>query len=216
MSGSRLVFLGLCLALLLMEEIPGSSVLRALFIVPMMIPAVVVGLNFKLIFDTFGPLNGFLQAIGLDRIPWLSDPTWARAAVVLSDVWQWTPFMFIILLAGLQSIPDELYDSAKVDGAVGWTLFRHITWPMLVPSATVAIAFRVMDVLRIFDIPFMMTNGGPSFATEVLSLYIFRTSFRFGSMSYAATLAFLMLIILSVTINFITKATKLSTRLEWD
>ncbi|HHV63370.1 MAG TPA: sugar ABC transporter permease [Firmicutes bacterium] len=207
---------GLGMALLLNEDLRGGRIIKSLLIVPMMIPPVVVGLNFKLIFDQFGPLNDLLQRLGVSCVDWLGNPLMAKVSVILADVWQWSSFMFIIFLAGLQAIPQYLYDSAKVDGASGWRTFRFITWPMLVPSATVALTFRVMDALKIFDVVYMVTSGGPSFSTEVLSLYIYRTGFRFGTLGYASAVAVIMLILLTAIIEVIIKETRLGKRLEWE
>jgi len=208
--------LGLCLALLLGKIFFGGRIIKSLFIIPMMLPPIVAGLNFKLIFDTFGPINEFLKIFGIDPINWLGNPFWARTSVIIADVWQWTPFIFIILLAGLQSIPEELNEAAKVDGASGFNLFRFITWPLLVPSATVALAIRAIDAVKIFDVPFLLTAGGPGGATEVLSLYIYRATFRFGTMGYGAAMASIMLIGLSLLAVLIIKIINLSNRMGWD
>jgi multiple sugar transport system permease protein len=207
--------LGLSLSLLVESATKGANLFKSIFIISMMIPPIVIGLNFKLIYDQFGPLNSLAQAFGLGTIGWLSTPFMARISIVLVDVWQWTPFMFIIILAGLQAVNPEYYDAARVDGARGLQLFRFVTWPMILPAVTVAIAFRVIDSLKIFDIIFMVTWGGPSGATETLSLYIYRTAFRFGNLGYAATLAFVMLILLSVVITIFLKLIGLSKRMEW-
>ncbi len=207
--------IGLGLALLLNEELRGGRIFRSLIIIPIMVPPVIVGLNFKLLFDSFGPINGFLGIFGLNPIDWLGNPTMARVSIILADAWQWSPFVFIILLAGLQTIPEDLYDSAKVDGASGWRTFRYITWPMLIPSATLVLAFRVIDALKIFDVIYMVTSGGPAFSTEVLSLYVYRTAFRFGSLGYASALAVIMLVILTFITQIIVRTTRLSERLEW-
>ena len=116
--------LGLILALVLNEKLRGGKIFKILFIIPMMIPPVVVGLNFRLIYDIFGPLNFLSETIGFGKISWVGSPLPARLTIVLTDVWQWSPFMFIILLAGLQSIPDYLYDAAKIDGASGIYTFK--------------------------------------------------------------------------------------------
>ncbi len=217
-SGAAVVLeflIGLGLALLLNEELRGEKIFRSLFIIPIMLPPVIVGLNFKLIFDTFGPVNGLLETFGLNPLDWLGNPTLAKFSIILADTWQWSPFVFIILLAGLQVIPKDLYDSAKVDGAGGWKVFRYITWPMLIPSVTLVLALRVIDALKIFDVIYMVTSGGPAFSTEVLSLYIYRTAFRFGSLGYASALAVIMLVILTFITQVIIRATRLNKRLEW-
>lgn len=206
--------LGLSLALLV-ENTKRSLLFKSIFIISMMIPPIVIGLNFKLIYDQFGPLNSLVQALGFAPIGWLSSPVMARISIILADVWQWTPFMFIIILAGLQAVNPEYYDAARVDGAHGLQLFRFVTWPMILPAVTIAIAFRFIDSLKIFDIIFMITWGGPSGATETLSLYIYRTAFRFGNIGYASTLAFVMLILLSIVITIFLKVIGLSKRMEW-
>lgn len=207
--------LGLGLALILTEKIKGARIFKALFIVPMMIPPVVVGLNFRLIYDVFGPLTFFAEAIGIGEISWIGRPLPARLAVILTDVWQWSPFMFIVLLAGLQAIPDYLYDAAKVDGASPLHVFRYVTWPMLIPTAILALSIRIIDVLKLFDIVYMLTYGGPSGVTETLSLYIYRVAFRFGNMGYASASAIAMLAILSVIALVLIKGSGLEKRLGW-
>jgi len=208
--------LGLCLALLMRKTFFSGQIIRSLFIIPIMIPPIIIGLDFKLLFDTFGPVNGFLQIFGIDPVNWLGTPFWARTSVIIADVWQWTPFIFIILLAGLQSIPEELNEAAKVDGATGFNLFRFITWPLLIPSATVALAIRAIDAVKIFDVPFLLTQGGPGGATEVLSLYIYKTTFRMGTMGYGAAMALIMLIGLSLLAVLIIKIINLQNRIGWD
>ncbi len=207
--------LGLGLALLLNQHLRGGAVLRSLLIVPLMIPPVVVGLNFRMIFDVFGPLSRLAHALGLGRVDWLGHAGMAKTAIILTDVWQWTPFVFIILLAGLRAIPQDLFDAAAADGATAWRTFRYVIWPMLIPAATVALAFRLIDALRIFDIVYMVTYGGPGASTEVLSLYIYWTAFRFGNLGYAATLALIMLLLLSVFSIVLIRTMRLEQRLGW-
>jgi len=207
--------LGLVLALVLNERLRGGKIFRVLFIIPMMIPPIVVGLNFRLIYDPFGPLNFLSEMMGFEKINWLGSSLPAKLAIILTDTWQWSPFMFIILLAGLQSIPDYLYEAAKIDGASGIRVFLYITWPMLIPTAAVALIIRVIEALKLFDIIYMLTYGGPSGATETLSLWIYRLAFRFGNMGYASATAFVMFLILSVVCLVLIKGTGLEKRLEW-
>lgn len=201
---------GLILALVMSEKLRAGRFFQALFLVPIMLPPIVVGLNFRLIFDSFGPLSALTQ-----KIDWLGTPALARLAVILTDVWQWSPFVFIILLAGIRSIPSSIYDAARVDGASGWNLFRHITWPWLIPSATAALAFRLIDAFKMFDIVYMLTYGGPSSSTEVLSLYVYRTAFRFANLGYAAALAVAMLILMTIIAASVIRSMGLAKRLEW-
>lgn len=208
--------LGIGLAMVLFEPLKGASIAKPLLIIPLMIPPVVVGLNFRLILDPFGPANGLLNALGLKGIDWLGTPTMARISVVLTDVWQWSPFVFLIVLSGLQAIPQHLLDAARVDGASGWQEFRHVIWPMIIPSVAVAVTFRFIDALKIFDIVYMLTAGGPGNATEVVALYIYRTAFRFGRLGYAAALGVLILIFSSIAVAGVLRVLRIERRLGWE
>src|SRR5207244_12584911 len=140
-----------------------------------------------------GAINGTLYGLGLDttKLTWIAGPQMALPSIILLDVWQWTPFMFLILLAGLQAIPQEPYEAAMIDGSSAWQTFRHITLPLLKPAILIALLLRTMDLLRIFDQVFILTQGGPGFATETISLYIYKTAFRFFDFGYAAAMSFL-------------------------
>lgn len=190
--------LGLALAVLLNREMRGRSFFRAALLVPMMLPPVVVGVVWRLMLNpNFGAINGTLQGAGIntEQLTWTASPTLAFASVVMVDIWQWTPFMFLILLAGLQAIPDEPYEAALIDGSSPWQTFRHITLPLLKPAILIALLLRTMDLLRVFDQIFILTEGGPGSATETISLYIRRTAFRFGDFGYAAAMSFVLLIL---------------------
>jgi multiple sugar transport system permease protein len=193
--------LGLGLALLLNGRLRGRSAFRALLLVPMMLPAVVVGVVWRLLLNpNFGAINGTLKSWGVntDSFTWTASPKLAMASVIVADVWQWTPFMFLILLAGLQSIPQEPYEAALIDGSSPWQTFRNITLPLLKPAILIALLLRTMDLLRVFDQIFILTEGGPGFATETASLYIYRTAFRFSNFGYAAAMSFVLLAITNV------------------
>ncbi len=190
--------LGLSLALLLNSEIRARNFWRALFLLPMILPPVVAGVIWRLIYNpSFGVLNGVLQMLGFDikRWTWLANPSIALPCVIMVDVWEWTPFVFLILLAGLQSIPQEPYEAARIDGSNAWQTFIHITLPLLMPAILVALLLRTMDLLRIFDQVFILTQGGPGFATETVSLYIYKTAFRFYDFGYAAVLSLVLLVV---------------------
>jgi multiple sugar transport system permease protein len=194
--------LGLLLALLLDSQIRARHLFRALLLVPMMLPPVVVAVIWRLIYNpNFGLINGTLKSWGLDtaKLTWIASPAMALPAVILVDIWQWTPFMFLILLAGLQAIPQEPYEAAMIDGASAWQIFWTITFPLLKPAILIALLLRTMDLLRIFDQVFILTQGGPGFATETISLYIYKTAFRFFDFGYAAAMSFMLLVL----INFI-------------
>ena len=193
--------LGLGLALLLNEHLRGRSVFRSLLLLPMMLPPVVAGVVWRLMLNSnFGAVNGTLKQIGIntDALTWTASPKLAMASVIAADVWQWTPFIFLILLAGLQAIPQEPYEAALIDGASAWQTFRHVTLPLLKPAILIALLLRTMDLLRVFDQIFILTEGGPGFATETASLYIYRTAFRFSNFGYAAAMSFVLLAITNV------------------
>jgi len=193
--------IGLGLALLLDTQMRGRSVFRALLLLPMMLPPVVVGVVWRLMLNSnFGAVNGTLKTLGIktDALTWTASPKLAMASVIVADVWQWTPFMFLILLAGLQAIPQEPYEAALIDGSSAWQTFRHVTLPLLKPAILIALLLRTMDLLRVFDQIFILTEGGPGFATETVSLYIYRTAFRFSNFGYAAAMSFVLLLITNV------------------
>lgn len=193
--------LGLGLALLLNREMRGRGLFRATVLVPLMLPPVVVGVVWRLMLNpNFGAINGTLKSMGIgtERLTWTASPKLAFASVIAVDVWQWTPFVFLVLLAGLQAIPQEPYEAARIDGSSAWQTFRHITLPLLKPAILIALLLRTMDLLRVFDQIFILTEGGPGFATETISLYIYRAAFRFGNFGYAVAMSFVLLILTNI------------------
>jgi multiple sugar transport system permease protein len=188
--------IGLALALLLNSQIRGRGFFRATLLVPMMLPTVVVGVVWRLMLNSnFGAINGTLKQFGLNTVDltWMASPRLAMFSVIAVDVWQWTPFVFLVLLAGLQAIPQEPYEAALIDGSSRWQTFRHVTLPLLKPAILIALLLRTMDLLRVFDQIFILTEGGPGFATETISLYIYRAAFRFSDFGYAAAMSFVLL-----------------------
>ena len=193
--------IGLTLALLLNSQIRGRSLFRAALLVPMMLPTVVVGVVWRLILNpNFGAINGTLKEAGVntEALTWTASPKLALLSVIAVDVWQWTPFVFLVLLAGLQAIPQEPYEAALIDGSSRWQTFRYVTLPLLKPAILIALLLRTMDLLRVFDQIFILTEGGPGFATETISLYIYRTAFRFSDFGYAAAMSFVLLALTNV------------------
>ena len=196
--------LGVALALLLSREIRGSNVIRGVATLPLFATPVAVGyLAITLYYERNGPLNSLIRALGGESIPWLSDPSWALVAVILVDIWQWTPFVFLITLAGLQSLPSELYDAARVDGASATQNFRFLTFPLLTPLLWLILLLRMVEAFRVFDIPTSLTLGGPGRATEVYSLYTYRTALRFFDHGYAAAQGILLLVIVMFIVTLI-------------
>ncbi|WP_066379487.1 MULTISPECIES: carbohydrate ABC transporter permease [unclassified Anabaena] len=201
--------LGLLIALVLNQAFFGRGVVRTIAILPWALPTALIGLAWAWIFnDQFGVVNDILRRLGLIEtgINWLGNPTLAMVAVVFADVWKTTPFISILLLAGLQSIPKDLYEAYSVDGANAWQSFCNITLPLLLPQILIAVLFRFAQAFGIFDLIAVMTGGGPGGATEVVSLYIYATVMRYLDFGYGAALVvvtFLILIAAVAIANFL-------------
>ncbi len=194
--------LGFGMALLLNREMRGKNVLRAIMVLPLFATPVALGyLGITVFYETNGPINVALRQIGIANIPWLSNPFWAKVAIILVDIWQWTPFVFLVSLAALQGLPVEVFEAAEVDGANGWQLFRRVTLPLMAPTLWLILLLRVVDAFKVFDIPMSLTLGGPGRATEVFSMYTYRTGMRFFDHGYAAAQGFLLLLIVSVIVS---------------
>lgn len=195
---------GTLLALLLNDMRRGRTVLLTLFLLPVMIAPVVAGFQWRVIFnDTFGPLNFLIgwATFGLvDGPQWLSNPDLALYAIMLTDVWQWTPFMVLLVLAGLQSVPGEQVEAAEVDGAGYWQTFWRIKVPSMLPILAIAVLIRGMDAFNksTFDLVYLLTGGGPGNATETAAYYTYLNGFRFFSMGYTAALAVVQLLIMVI------------------
>jgi len=181
--------LGLALALFCAREFRGIRLLRTILIVPMVITPVVVAIVFRLIYASdAGMLTAFSEALGGQPVQILGQPGPAFLGLVALDVWEWTPLMFLILLAGLQSLPVEPFEAARVDGAGAWRTFVDHTLPMLRPVIAVAIVLRTIDAFGTFDQVFVLTGGGPGQATLLLSIFGYNTAFKFQETGYAAAL----------------------------
>lgn len=191
--------LGLGLALLVHRVTRGQGVLRVVILVPMMLTPVVVGFVWKTLYDpSYGPLDFVLKHLGLGSAPWLSSPHWAFGGIVLADVWEWTPFIFLILLAGLRSLPREPYEAAVVDGATSWQIFRDLTMPLLLPASLAAILLRAIEAFKLFDIVYLITGGGPGVATSTVSLSAYFTGLQGGDLGNAAAQTIVLLVIVIV------------------
>ncbi len=193
------MFLGVGLALLLDREMRGMSVLRTIFILPMMIAPIVVGLMWRYMYHpTVGIFNRTLTSMGFEPMPWLSDGSWAFASIVIADVWQWTPFIFILSLAALQSLPRSAMEAARIDGASGWQLMLYIKLPLMLPVLIVTSLLRLIDAFKVLEVILVLTNGGPGLSTEILALRISRTASEFRELGTAAAMSNLLLIMLMV------------------
>jgi multiple sugar transport system permease protein len=186
--------IGMALALLLSRQFIGRGLARTLLLLPMLTAPVLAGFNFRWIFnDRFGLANQLLIQLGLQPYAWLADANLARAVIVLVTIWQGIPFMMLLLLAGLESLPTSPFEAAIVDGASAWQRFLHIALPLLRPVIVVAVSLRVIDLFRTFDTIYIITFGGPGHATELLPFYIYRAAFSSGRFGFASALSYVTL-----------------------
>ena len=192
--------IGVGLALLLDRNIRGMSVLRTLFILPMMIAPVVVGLMWRYMYHpTVGTFNRFLEDWGLPKIDWLGQN--ALGSIIIADIWQWTPFIFILSLAALQSLPRSAIEAAKIDGATNWQQIIHIKLPLMMPVLIVTCLLRLIDAFKVLEVILVMTQGGPGLSTEILALRISRTATEFRELGVAAAMSnYLLFLLLSLTV----------------
>ena len=196
--------IGFGLALTLNQKFPGRNIVRVIFLMPMMMTPVAAAYTGRMMFDTrISPLAQFQRGLSsmfdtTISIPWLTDGFWATVAVILIDSWQWIPFMTLLLLAGLQGIPDDIYEAARVDGANAWHILWKITFPILLPISVTVILIRGLEIFKIIDVIVVTTGGGPGSATESLTMYIFKTALTFGNYGYAAAISYILLVLVIV------------------
>jgi len=199
-------FLGFTLALLLSKNIKFRGVFRAILIIPMMLIPVITALIWRLMFFPGGSvISDILRRIGLltGDPNWIGEPNLARFMLIVIDVWAWTPFIFMILLAGLQSLPSEPLEAAEVDGANAVQRFFHITLPLLKPIIVIVLLLRGMDVIKFFDAVYAVTAGGPGSSTETISFYLYRVGFKSFRMGYASAMSVIVFIIIFVLANYL-------------
>jgi ABC-type sugar transport system permease subunit len=193
------IALGLAVAVGLNLKLPGRTLLRSIFFVPVIISLVAVALIAGWIFnDNYGIINAALNAVGIGSVPWLSSSKWAMTSLVIATLWIRLGFNMVVYLAALQSIPAELYDAARVDGAAAWKRFRHITWPLLGPTTFLLVIINIIYSLHVFDLIYVMTGGGPGFSTTVLVQYIYQMAFTEGQMGYASAIGVVLYLLLLV------------------
>lgn len=192
--------IGVGLALLLDRSLRGMSLLRTLFILPMMIAPVVVGLMWRYMYHpTVGVFNRSLESVGLGSVDWLGKH--ALLSVIIADIWQWTPFIFILSLAALQSLPRSALEAARIDGATGWQQIVHIKLPLMMPVLIVTCLLRLIDAFKVLEVILVMTEGGPGLSTEILALRISRTATEFRELGVAAAMSnYLLMLLLLLTI----------------
>lgn len=191
------LILGMLFALLFNRRLPARNAMRTIMTLPLFATPIAVGFLFFTIFNEEGGLiNGLFNA----NIPWLSNSRWALASVMIVDTWQWTPFVFIVVLAALQGIPKEYYEAARLESSNPLTLFRTITFPILQPTLVLVTVLRLAEAFKVLDIPFTLTQGGPGASTQVFTMFTFRAARRFFDFGYASALSYMLLIIVMIII----------------
>lgn len=198
---------GMGLALLLNNDLKGKGIIRSIILLPMMCTNVVIGLTWRLLLNyEFGIVNYYLRQLNFLPVEWLSSPKVALGSVILVDVWNTTSFVALMLLAGLQSMPDEPFESAKIDGASSFQTFFYLTLPLLRQSILVALLWRLIDTFRIFDVVYLLTAGGPARSTETVSIYVYRYGFQLFNLGFASAASYIMILILLVIAGFLARA----------
>jgi multiple sugar transport system permease protein len=191
--------LGFSIAYLISRRVRGRGLLTTLFLVPMMLAPVVVGLFWRFMLDTqFGVVNSLLGSLGIGQVEWLTNQRLALFSVIIVDTWQWTPFIMLIALAGLTAVPRYLYEAASIDRASEWFRFRHITLPLVWPLLLIAVLFRAIEAFRLFDLVYILTNGGPGTSTETLSFHVYKVAFLGFDTGTASAYGILMVLVVIV------------------
>lgn len=199
------LLVGLAMAFLFLERLPGRPIFVSLLVLPTMIAPIVAGATWRLLFDNrYGPINQVLGWIAGEpmTVLWIIKPNLVYPAILLAEIWQWTPFMFLILLAALSNVDKNLTEAAEIDGASYWRIFWRIVLPTIWPVITVALLIRGLDLFRLFDVVWALTKGGPGTMTETISVYTYIQGFRQFETSYTAAIAFLVIVLLSVVVIF--------------
>lgn len=195
------IVLGFSLALLVSRLAVASRLYKSVFVLPILIPGIVVGVIWKLMYDPdFGVLNQILGHLNLGPYNFAGSPQLAMASIIVVDVWHWTPFVFLLMLAGVESLPQDIYEAAKVDGTGFWRELRYITLPLMLPTIVVTLIFRAIMAFKVFDEIYVITSGGPGTATEVISFSIYRTYFMQDRSGYGSALSFTTMLVVTAII----------------
>ncbi|MBN9072911.1 MAG: sugar ABC transporter permease [Rhizobiales bacterium] len=204
------VVLGVALAVFFNLHLRGAWIVRGILLLPMLMTPIVVGVMWRALLNPdWGVIDWAIKAVGLSPPDWLGSVEMARVTVVLVDCWQWTPFVFMIVFARLQALPQEVFEAAQVDGAGPFVTFRRITLPMLMPAIVFATVFRAVDAFRSFDLIYGLSYGGPARSTTTLSFFAFQNGFQFQNYGYAAASSYMMLLILAVGTTILLKYVQL-------
>jgi multiple sugar transport system permease protein len=198
--------LGLALAQTLVDRLPGKRIILPLLILPAVAAPIVVGFTWRMMYDaTYGPIDHILSLIAGHAVPivWLVNARTVYPAILITEIWQWTPFMFLLMLAGLSAVSPELHEAAEIDGGSSWQIFTRITLPVISPVIVVAVLFRALDIFKLFDIILPMTGGGPGTSTETASLYLYILGFKNFRLGYTAAASYVVLILFSILLTFL-------------
>jgi multiple sugar transport system permease protein len=205
------VILGVAAAVIFHREFPARGFLRAVFIMPMMATPVAIALVWTMMFHPqLGVLNYLLSLVGIPPQLWVFAPDTVIPSLVMVEVWHWTPLVMLIVLGGLASLPTEPYESALIDGASQWQMFRHITWPLVLPFVMVAVVIRTIDALKTFDTIFVITQGGPGTASETINIYLYLQAFAFYNIGHASAVVvvfFVIIVALSLLLLWVRQRT---------
>lgn len=205
--------LGLTMAQLFIERMPGRAVFIALLVLPVLVSPIVAGATWSLMFDNrFGPINQILGWFAGQPVTllWTIKPNLVYAAILIAEIWQWTPFMFLLLLAALSSVDKSQLEAAAIDGATWWRTFRQIVLPAIWPVMAVAVLIRALDLFRLFDIVWALTKGGPGTMTETVSMFAYVKGFQQFDTSYVAAVSLLIIVLLTATVLWTLKRVELS------
>jgi multiple sugar transport system permease protein len=195
--------LGFAIAFIVTAKIKGLAVIRVAFLIPLMMTPVVAGVLWRFLFNPdYGAINFFLSVFGREPLTWLAKSNTAFRAILMVEIWQQIPVVIFVLAAGISSLPEEIYESASIDGANAFQKFRHITLPLLRPVIAVILLLRVMDCFKIFDVIYTLTYGGPGKSTEVVGLYIYKEGLKFFQIGRATAMSWLFLIVV-LAVSFV-------------
>ncbi len=190
--------LGIAIALALETPVRGMAFFRTLFILPMMIAPIAVGLTWRYLFDAqFGLINALLAVFGISAKLWLADPTLAFAAIVIADIWQWTPFVFIMMIAALANVDSAVIEASRIDGANWWQMTFRVKLPMVMHVIAITLMMRLIDAFRVLEVIYVLTFGGPGDSTEILALHIYKTAFVGQQLGVAAAISVLLLVVVA-------------------
>jgi multiple sugar transport system permease protein len=197
------LILGMLMALLFLERLPGRQIFVALLVLPIMIAPVVAGATWRLLFDNrYGPIKEIIGWFAGEPVTilWTINTHFVYPAILIAEIWQWTPFMFLLQLAAFMNIDQSLTESAQIDGASYWMIFRRIMLPAIWPVVAIAVLIRGLDLFRLFDVVWALTEGGPGTMTETISIYTYDQGFRQFDTSYTGAIAFLVIVLLSLVV----------------